>query len=962
MRSYSPTVRFYGLALAGTLALVAHVRPDAERFYCGGERVTFELLAERRGVPAGDVAALRAMGFTARTLCEAREDIIRKGIRNADRERTGKVKPDHPGEWLEWRKQSLRDETGEIDPEGLMRAKAHVDQMRAQAPAERAGITRGAWTSIGPGNIGGRVRAMVIKPTDANTMFVGSVGGGIWKTTNGGTLWSVVDDFMANLAVTSIVIDPSNADVMYAGTGEGFWNADGIRGAGIFKSTDGGTTWTQLAATSTAPSAGIVAADFYYVNRLSMNTTGSVLAVATQTGIFRSTNGGTSFTKATMVGGSAISAGNGIADLDFNKSDATKAVAGTYAGTAFYSSDSGATWTLATGLPGGGTFRRVETAVGTSTPGVVYASVDLQGGWLYRSTDNGASYAAVFNGSLDSINPLGGQGWYDNMLFVSPTDANFVVWGGIDLFRSTNGGSAFAKISEWFSHSYSNPTSAHADQHIAVPHPAFDGTSNRIVFFGNDGGIYRAADVATVGGGASPYQSGWTELNNGLAITQFYGGAGHVATGKVTGGTQDNGTLLYNPALSTPSEAWTAPFGGDGGWSAYDPAAANTFYGEYVYLTVHRSLNGTSSDFINGLHWNGAAYVCKPAPYKIGDGVTDGCSPTSYGIGAQFIAPFIIDPNNANRLLAGGLRLWRTNDATTANTAATGPSWASIKASVSSNITAIAVAPGNPDLLWVGHLNGNVYRAPDGTATTPTWTQRDTTTPTLPNRQVMRITVGAASGGVHPVYVAFGGFNGDNLWRSVNGGDSWTDITGSGLTGLPDVPVRDLEIHPTNPAWLYAATEVGVFASTDTGATWGLPQEGPSNVSVDELFFLGNKLYAVTHGRGMFWIDTNSEFTDATLTAGVTPIKAIHITELRTRVAALRAGRGLSVYSFTDPTLTSAIQVKAVHIVELRAALADVYQSLQQTAPTYTDNSLSGVAVKAVHVQELRSAVIAVGG
>ncbi len=729
---------------------------------------------------------------------------------------------DHPLEAVRFRTLSLQDQSGRIADNGLMAAAGHVRNMRgAQPPEAGAGISRGAWTWLGPGNIGGRIRALAIHPTATSTMFAGSVSGGIWRTTNGGAAWAPVDDFMANLAVSSIVFTPGSPNVMYAGTGEGFYNTDGIRGAGIFKSTDGGSTWTQLPHPNPA--------QLYYVNRLAVSPDGNTILAATRSGIFRSIDAGVTFTQQ-----SAIE----MMDIDFHPTDSTRAVASGSFGNAYYTINGGLSWTAATGLGGGG---RVEIAYAPSAPSTVYASVDASGGTFFVSTDGGASYTLRFSGAPDY---LGNQGWYDNAIWVNPFDPNFIVVGGIDLYRSIDGGASWTVISNWSA----APVSAHADHHIIVSHPNFNNTTNKTVFFGNDGGVYRATDISTVGGAGGV--SGWTVLNNNLGVTQFYGGAGHAGTGRIVGGTQDNGTLVYTPAGGT--QGWTTSFGGDGGWSAADPTNGNNLYGEYVFLALHRSLNGgASSDWINGLYWNGSTYICKPAPYRIGDdGGTDGCSTTSYGTGANFIAPFVLDPSNPARLLAGGLRLWRTNDANAPNTPTTGPSWAAIKPSIGSNISAIAIAPTNSDIVWVGHNNGNVYRTANGTAPSPTLAQRDLTSPALPNRYVTRITIDPSDANI--VYVTFGGFSADNVYRTLDGGATWTSIAGTGLTALPAAPIRDLEVNPANSNWIYAATEVGIFASEDAGATWTLPHEGPANVSVDELFFMGPELVAVTHGRGMF--------------------------------------------------------------------------------------------------------------
>ena len=331
-------------------------------------------------------------------------------------------------------------------------------------------------------------------------------------------------------------------------------------------------------------------------------------------------------------------------------------------------------------------------------------------------------------------------------------------------------------------------------------------------------------------------------MNNNLGITQFYGAAGNASSGVIVGGTQDNGTLRY----TGDTEKWDEVFGGDGGWSAADPTDPDYFYGEYVYLQIHRSTNGGAS----------ANYIYS--------GISDagGC--------ANFIAPFILDPNDPNRMLAGGCSLWRSN-----NVKAAVPSWTSIKPSFvgstwEKSIGAVAAAEGNSDIIWVGHNNGRVYKTTNGSNASPSWTQMDLNTPNLPNRMVLRITIDPRDHDI--VYVTFAGFSADNIWRTADGGATWSDITGSGATGLPDVPVRSLVIDPDYAEYLYVGTEVGIFASEDSGATWALPQDGPANVSVDELFWMDTKLVAATHGRGLYMADLAK--IKVTKTASPTPVEA----------------------------------------------------------------------------------------
>src|SRR4029077_19837090 len=179
------------------------------------------------------------------------------------------------------------------------------------------------------------------------------------------------------------------------------------------------------------------------------------------------------------------------------------------------------------------------------------------------------------------------------------------------------------------------------------------------------------------------------------------------------------------------------------------------------------------------------------------------------------------------------------------------PTWAAIKAPVGTSnwISAVGIASGNSNVIWVGYNDGELFKQTNGTATTPTWSASGVGT--LPSgRMVTRVRVDPSN--VNTVYVTFGGFSTPNVWKTTNGGTTWTAAAGSGLTGLPSVPVRDIAVYPTQSNWLYAATEVGLFTSDDGGTTWTVPQEGPANVSVEEVFFMGTTLVAVTHGRGIF--------------------------------------------------------------------------------------------------------------
>lgn len=703
----------------------------------------------------------------------------------------------------QWKRLAWKDENGIVDSQGYNKAMAQ----RTRTIAAQGDITRDAtgvaWTFRGPNNIGGRTRSLLIDPANPNILIGGSVGGGIWRSTNGGASWNLVNDRMHSLAIGCLTRDPNDANVLYAGIGEGYFNGDAVTGSGIYKSKDRGLTWALLPSTS----------GFDNTCRISVQPGNSnvLLASTRYGGIQRSVDGGANWSNVYGAQGSffvAFDPNNGskaiaqIIDYDFGSSQ--------WFHRPMYSLNGGATWNAASGLGPIYDFSgRIELAYAPSNTSIVYAVAGESGGRIYKSTNGGQSYV------LRTTSGTTGTDWYRAPIWVDPVNPDIVVAGSYHVNRSMDGGASITEISN----GYIMTSDPHPDIHYIVSHPGYNGTSNRTVFICTDGGIYKSTDIRS----AAPDFT-WQNLDQGYAATQYYGAAGHGPSGRISGGTQDNGDHVFN----TGNQAATLTYGGDGGFSAISPVNNNYTYGEYVYLTIHRSTDGglSAGDIYSG----------------ISDAFSD----------ANFIAPFVLDPLNASRMYAGGGKLWRSNNVTAGT-----PSWSSIRNRGSDVISAVAPSSLTSGVLWVGQNDGVIQRTTNATAGTPTWTTVDDNggTNPLPNRYVTRIVLSPHD--ANTVYAAFGGWTSDNLWKSTNNGSTWVPLTGTGTAMLPDAPIRGFAVHPTNPLRLYAGTEVGLYTSGDGGLTWSTNDFGPANVAIYEVNFMSasSTLLVATHGRGVWTAD-----------------------------------------------------------------------------------------------------------
>ncbi len=487
---------------------------------------------------------------------------------------------------------------------------------------------------------------------------------------------------------------------------------------------------------------------------------------------------------------------------------------------ALYSTNGGIAWTLATGLASTG---RIEVAYAPSSPNIVYASQDTNGGTLYMSTDGGITYALRNSGT----NYLGTQGYYANCIWVDPTSQSNLVVGGLDLWRSTDGGATLMKISDWVANENNNAmVSVHADHHAIVNEPGFDGVNKTTVYFGNDGGLYCATNIYT-----ATTTAGWLNLDHNLGITQPFGIAANPTTFATIIGSQDTGSTLWTPTHGT---SWTIWGLGDGGFCAADPTDPNYFYGEYTYLQIYRSTNAalSQSSIFGGIGEAG-----------IPDGYEDDDPDAPHA--ANFIAPFILDPNNPNTMLAGGSNLWRS-----VNVKGPTPTWTAITTNNANPrldltfISAIAVAPGNSDIIWIGYNDAVVYQSTNGTGAHPTWTRKS------PGSASPCTGLAIDPKNANTVYACFSGFGANNLYRTTDGGTTWTNLS----AGLPAAPLHSVVVAPFNSSYVYVGSDLGVFGSADQGVTWSPANEGPANVQVLNLAWARNYLLAATHGRGAYRI------------------------------------------------------------------------------------------------------------
>ena len=673
-------------------------------------------------------------------------------------------------------------------PTALYEGMQQVQQTWGSSSTGASGI--GQWTPEGPFNGNpiegiGRINVIAFHPTEPNVIFVGAPAGGLWKSTDNGTTWSTNTDLLPNLGVSGIAIDPLHPDTMYIATGD----RDGgdTYSIGVLKSTDGGTTWNPTGLT-------LQLTNYARLTGMVIHPTQTqTLVVSSRAGIYRTTNGGASWT--ITQGGSfqSLKSVPGAPHLLYAGTDSN--------GKVWFSRNFGQTWTMVaggSGLPANGP-ARCEVATTAADTNYVYALFGANNNGLYgvyRSTNKGVTWSQM-HGSTPNLldwsttgSGSGGQAWYDLAIAVSPLNKDELLVGGVNVWRSNNGGSNFALSGHWYGGGGSS--FVHADQHWLEFRP---GTNE--IWAGNDGGMY----VSPNGGLANS----WLSKNNGLSVTQYYKIATTPANSSWTiAGAQDNGTHLKK--LN-----WARVRGGDGMDCGMDPTNELVMYASIYYGDFTKSNNG-------GSNFN--------APFNL--------PPSGSG---NWVTPFLVSQHNGNVLYAGFTRVWKSTNA--------GMSFAATTSSNllgTDNIDVLAESPSNPDVLYVG-INQYLFRSMDGGAT---FTQHS-------GGAGSHVITGIAVDPLDPLHIVVsrsGYVAGQKVYESYNGGVSYSNISGS----LPNIPANAVAFEPGSSNLIYVGTDLGMFVRNNVLGDWVPFNAGLPNVIVNDIEILTQpRIVRIgTYGRGIW--------------------------------------------------------------------------------------------------------------
>ena len=742
----------------------------------------------------------------------------------------------------EWFYRPRTDETG-IFPKVHVNQQIAIEEQKVaenDLRLEKVSDISDLWTNIGPnaidmtssfipywGKVSGRVRGLDVHPTNPDIVYIGAAAGGIWKTTDGGTTWVDKSGGLTRLTFGSIAIDPNNTNTIYAGTGESIWFYNNVtyEGNGLYKSTNGGDTWTQI-----TNGFGIQT----QFSDLEINPSNSNVLLAslgsgnwnnsfpTNEGVWRSTDTGVTWTRTLNV--------QDAFEVAFDPSNSLLAYAAcgnqSASGGFYRSTDGGATWIPSnTGLPTATSIGRMQFELSASSPltiySVIYNNSALPGGQTtaaFKSTNGGVNWAQISSGVLISGSYNGSaandQGSYDLCLSVHPSDPNIVCFGNVEVSRTTNGASiAFVRNPT----GYTSGTGAwDCYSHVDIHKIHFAQSDGNIVYMGCDGGVYKSTNAGVT----------WFNVNNNLNTIQFYRVASHPTNPSVLfGGAQDNGNFSTSDKGATN---WMFETSGDGMECFVDYNDANYVFMSTQLGSIYRSTDG-------GSNWNGL----------LSGGVT------------AWVAPYWQHPSDFLKVyLATDRKIWRSTNR--------GANWSAF----SSNFTTNRVTSVAQSTVTVA----NMMAASSYYTTTPdidistnegaTWTDITSiynsflSTNLFSGTNIQRVVADPVN--ANTFYITRASYGGGQVIKTTNFGTNWTNISGD----LPSVPVNDLFIDPANTNHIYAGNDFGVYWSINGGTNWVKLSNGMPFVPVLDFSFFNDGgiryLRAATHGRGVYELNIDS--------------------------------------------------------------------------------------------------------
>ncbi len=693
-------------------------------------------------------------------------------------------------------------------PYGRIKPESYLAAVRQAGNLMKSSAATTPWTFAGPDNIGGRITDIEGVAGDPNTLYIGAATGGVFKTTNGGATWQNMFENVPVISVGDIAIDPGNPLVIYAGTGEANAASFSFLGNGIYKSTDGGATWQHCGLENSAY-IGRVLVDYSNSQKIFVAACGNLFTTNDQRGIYRSLDGGATWTRVLYITDST--AAIDIVQHPVNPQILFAAMWERSRGLTYRNSfgessglwksaDGGTSWTeVAGGLPNGPNVGRIGISIAKSNPDIMYAFYDLPNMEVavYKSVNGGVAWTRTNDGTLSGMNS--NFGWYFGQVRVDPADANRVFVMGVPLYRSQNGGSSWTPNYD-----------PHVDHHAMYFHE-----STGRIWNGNDGGLYYS----------DTHGNSWTKVNN-LPFTQFYAiDVDYTLPERIYGGTQDNNTIR---TLSGGTSDWAPILGGDGMYTLVDYTNSDIIYAEYQWGNLYRSMDG-------GMNME---YIAGPMS-------TDR---------VNWSAPLAMDPATPATLYFGTYRIWKTTDR--------GTSWQPVSDDLTQGIdnyfysvTTISISKINPLTVIAGTGDGKVHISQNGGLT---W---QNISAGLPARWVTHVEADPFD--AQTIYATLSGFRWDeplpHVFKSVNLGQTWTDISGN----LPEFPVNDIVLDPDLPGRIIVGTDAGVYGTTDGGATWSYIFTGLPAVPVCALAIHGpsRTIFAGTYGLSAYRASFDEIFT-----------------------------------------------------------------------------------------------------